>query len=99
LWSRGAAPDDLKQILFSLKEDRFVLVAQTHLSGVKLHWWSVYQDFLDAHRVVWRSLDEFAGQPILLPNAKIPMNNEVQYLTPQPKIPLGQEPDYPFDEP
>jgi hypothetical protein len=99
LWSRGAAPDDLRHTLFGLKEDRIVLVAQTHLSGVKLRWWNVYQDFLDAHRVVWRSLDEFTSQPILLPNAKIPMNKEVQYLTPQPKIPLGQEPDYPFDEP
>jgi Polysaccharide deacetylase len=99
LWSRGATPDDLRQTLFDLKEDRIVLVAQTHLSGVKLHWWNVYQDFFDAHRVIWRSLDEFASQPILLPHAKIPMNSEVQYLTPQPKIPLGQEPDYPFDEP
>ncbi len=99
LWSRGAAPDDLRQTLFDLREDRIVLVAQTHLSGVKLHWWNAYQDFLDAGRVVWESLDEFASQPILLQNSKIPINTEVQYLTPQPKIPLGQEPDYPFDEP
>jgi hypothetical protein len=99
LWSRGATPDDLRQTLFDLKEDRIVLVAQTHLSGVKLRWWDVYQNFLDAQRVVWRSLDEFANQPILLPNSKIPINKEVEYLTPQPKIPLGEEPDYPFDEP
>jgi hypothetical protein len=98
LWSRGAAPKDLKQILLSLKEDRIVLVAQTHLSGVKLHWWNVYQDFLDARRVVWRSLDEFARHPVVLPNAQIPMNTEVQYLTPQPKTRLEEEPDYPFQK-
>ena len=98
LWSRGAAPDDLRQTLFDLREDRIVLVAQTHLSGVKLHWWNVYRDFLDAHRIVWKSLDEFASHPVVLPNAKIPMNTEVQYATPQPKIPLEQEPDYPFQE-
>jgi hypothetical protein len=96
LWSRGATPEDLREILFNLKEDRIVLVAQTHLSGVKLYWGNVYQDFLDADIVTWESLDEFTSDPVLLPNAQIPMNTEVQYVTPQPKIPLEQEPDYPF---
>jgi hypothetical protein len=97
LWSRGADPDGFKEILFNLKEDRIVLVAQTHLSGVKLHWWNVYQEFLDAKRIVWKSLDDFAVHPIVLPNAKIPVNSEVKYLTPQPKMPLEQEPDYPVE--
>jgi hypothetical protein len=35
---------------------------------------------------------------MILPNAEIPINTEVQYLTAQPKIPLEQEPDYPLDE-
>lgn len=98
LWSRGATPDDLREILFNLKEDRIVLVAQTHLSGVKLRWWNAYQEFLDAHRVTWKSLDEFTSHPVVLPNAQIPMNTEVQYVSPQPQIPLQKEPDYPFDE-
>jgi hypothetical protein len=98
LWSRGEDPDGLREILFNLKEDRIILVAQTHLSGVKLHWWNVYQDFLDARIVTWKSLDEFAANPIVLPNAKIPVNTEIKYLTPQPKISLEQEPDYPFEE-
>jgi hypothetical protein len=95
LWSRGGVPDDLREILFNLKEDRIVLVAQTHLSGVKLNWWNAYQSFLNAGRITWKSLDEFASNPVLLPNAKIPMNTEVQYTIPQPKIPLDQEPDCP----
>jgi hypothetical protein len=98
LWSRGVDPNGFKEILFNLREDRIVLVAQTHLSGVKLYWWNVYQEFLDARRVLWKTLDEFAAHPNVLPNAKIPVNTEVKYLTPQPKIPLGQEPDYPFEE-
>ncbi|UCE34643.1 MAG: hypothetical protein JSV55_13690 [Deltaproteobacteria bacterium] len=98
LWSRGATPQDFKEILFGLKEERIILVAQTHLSGVKLHWWNVYQDFLDANIVTWKSLDEFVSNPLILPNAQIPMNTEVQYQTPQPKIPLEEEPDYPFGE-
>jgi hypothetical protein len=98
LWSRGVTPDGFKEILFNVKEDRIVLVAQTHLSGIKLHWWNTYQHFLDADIVAWKSLDEFASNPLVLPNAQIPMNTEVQYETPQPKIPLEEEPDYPFHE-
>jgi len=98
LWSRGETPDDFRKILFNLKEDRIILVAQTHLSGVKLHWWNVYQDFLNANVVAWRPLDKFASNPIVLPNAQIPVNTEVKYVTPKPKIPLEQEPEYPFEE-
>jgi hypothetical protein len=98
LWSRGAAPDEFREILFNLEEDRIILVAQTHLSGVKLHWWNVYRDFVDAGVVTWKSLDEFAANPIVLPNAQIPVNTEVKYLTPQPRIPLEQEPDFPFED-
>ena len=98
LWCRGATPDDFRKFLFSLKEDRIILVAQTHLSGVKLHWWNVYQNVLDADIIAWESLEEFAVNPIVLPNAQIPLNTEVQYVTPKPKIPLEQEVDYPFEE-
>jgi len=96
LWCRGVAPDEFKEILFALTEERIVLVAQTHLSGVKLHWWNVYQDFLDAGMVSWMSLNEFSADHVVMPNAKIPVNTEVRYVTPQPKIPLEDEEDYPF---
>ena len=98
LWCRGVTPDGFREILFILKEDCFVLVAQTHLSVVKLHWWNAYQDFLDATLVHRESLDEFPCQPIILPNAQILVNTEMKYETPQPKIPLEQEPDYPFEQ-
>jgi len=95
---RGVTPGEFREILFSTKEDKIILVAQTHLSGVKLHWWNAYQDFLNANIVTWKSLDEFAVDPVVLPNAQIPINTEVQYVTPQPKIPLEQETEYPFEE-
>jgi len=99
LFSRGEAPDDFREILFDLTVDKIILVAQTHLSGVKLNWWNVYQDFLNANIVTWKSLDEFAANPIELPNAQIPVNHEVKYITPKPRIPLEQEMEYPFEEP
>ena len=97
LWSRGESPEGFKGILFSLKEERIIMVAQTHLSGVKLHWWNAYQDFLNANLVNWNSLDEFTSNPVVLPNARIPINAEVKYMEPNPRIPLEQEPDYPFE--
>jgi hypothetical protein len=98
LWARGESAEGFKDILFSIKkEKKMVLVAQTHLSGVKLHWWSAYQDFLGANIIDWKSLDEFTRDPVVLPNAQIPVNTEVKYMKPSPKIPLEQEPDYPFE--
>ena len=89
LWYRGVTPNGFREILFSLKEERIIWVAQTHLSGVKLHWWNVYQDFLNTNTVTWKSLDEFSVNPTAMPNGQIPVNTEVKYVTPQPKIPFG----------
>jgi hypothetical protein len=95
-WSRGAGPEDFRKILFSLKEDRITLVAQAQLSGVKLYWWNVYQEFFDAGLVEWKTLKEFSADPVEVSNAEIPINTEVQYLKPQPRIPLEEEIDFPF---
>lgn len=94
---RGAIPEDLKELLFNINEDRIILVAQTHVSGVKLKWWDVYQDFLDSGMVDWQSIDEFVNKPVLLPNAEIPINTRADYRTPMPKFPLEDEPDFPFE--
>jgi len=92
LWARGVTPVDFKDILFNLREQKIILVAQTHLSGVKLRWWNVYQDFLNAGTVLWRSLDRFSDDAVVLPNGQIPVNTEVKYTAPQPNIPLEEEP-------
>ena len=95
LFARGETPDDFREILFGLAVDKIILVAHTHLSGVKLHWWNVYQDFFNANIVTWKSLEEFDTETIVLPNAQIPVNREVKYITPKPKIPLEQETECP----
>ncbi len=98
LWCRGVTPEGFKDILLNLKESKIILVAQTHLSGVKLHWWNVYQEFFNTMRINWKSIDEFTKNPIIMPNKNIPLNREVKYMTPQPRIPLDKEPDYPFED-
>lgn len=94
LWARGESPDDFRNILFSLKENTIVLVSHTHLGGAKLRWWNVYRDFLDANMVAWKPLDEFAADLIMLPNTQIPVNTEVKYRIPKPKLALEQEPSF-----
>jgi len=96
LWCRNATPDDFREIIFQLSEETIILIAQTHLSGVKLHWWNVYQDVLNSNRFTWKPLEEFAVNPIVRPYAEIPVNTEVKYVTPQPRIPLEEEPDCPL---
>lgn len=93
LWARGITPDNFKDILIGLTEQKIVLVAQTHLSGVKLRWWNVYQDFLNTDSVAWQTLDRFSDDAIVLPNRQIPVNTEVKYEMPKPNIPLGEEPN------
>ena len=92
---RTETPDTLRDLLFHLKEDRIVLVAQTHVSGVKVHWWKVYQDLFDAGMVSWKSLDDFVPQPVVLPNLEIPINTRADYMEPKPLIPLEQEQEFP----
>lgn len=94
---RGETPEGFREILFNLKEDRIILVAQTHVSGVKLNWWNVYHEFFDRDIVTWQSLDEFVTELIVLPNARIPINTRTDYMIPRPKTPLEDEPDFPFE--
>lgn len=95
LHCRTETPDTLRHLLFHLKEDRIILVAQTHLSGEKVHWWNVYQEFFDAGIVNWKPLDQFVTDPVVLPNAEIPINTRADYRVPKPLIPLEQEEGFP----
>lgn len=97
LWCRGETPEDLRKLLFNFKENRIVLVAQTHLSGVKRNWRNIYREFLDQDRIHWQSIDNFVQEPVVLPNSRIPVNTRADYRTPRPKIPLEDEPDLSFE--
>jgi peptidoglycan/xylan/chitin deacetylase (PgdA/CDA1 family) len=96
IWARGGTAEDLRQVLVNLYVDRFTLVAQVQLSGLKLHWWNAFQEFFNLDKVIWRTLEEFTAEVKLLPNAEIPINTDVEYEAPMPKIPLEQEMDIPF---
>jgi hypothetical protein len=96
LRSRSETPEGFRHILFNINEEKMVLVAQTHLSGVKLHWWNVYQEYFERDTVLWQSLDDFVADPLRLPIAQIPVNTRTDYREPKPRIPLEDEVDFPF---
>jgi len=93
---RSETPEGFRDILFNITEDKIVLVAQTHLSGVKLNWWNVYQQYFERDTVIWQSLDDFATDPLVLPITQIPINTRADYREPKPRIPLEDEADFPF---
>ncbi len=80
LASRKATPQDFKALLNNIDVDRVILVAQTHLSGLKDDWWDVYKEFFKSGRVKWQTLTDFVTDPKTLPNAQIPVNKQVAYM-------------------
>ncbi len=79
LETRNETPQDFKKVLDNLDVDRVILVAQTHVSGLEDDWWDVYEDFFKSGRVNWQTLSDFVVEPKHMPNAKIPVNKEVDY--------------------
>lgn len=80
LEARRETPQDFRRVLYGLDVDRVILVAQTHVSGLRQEWWDVYMDFLDHGPVQWQSLQDFVVDPMVLPNAQIPMNKRADYM-------------------
>jgi hypothetical protein len=95
LWSRTETPDSFRNILENINEEKIVLVAQTNLSGVKMNWWNVYQDYFENTRVIWQTIEDFTAATTVLPAKKIPVNTRADYREPKPLVPLEDEPDLP----
>lgn len=93
-WATGQTPEDFGRLLFGLKERKMTVGIHTSLGGMKLRWWNIYQDFFNANLVTWKSLEEFARKPVVVPYAQIPRDSEITYSKPTPRMPLEQEPKY-----
>lgn len=80
LESRNETPEAFRRLLFDLVVDRVILVAQTHVSGLKQAWWDIYQEFFDSGLVQWHSLADFVRDPQVMPYKDIPVNKRVDYM-------------------
>lgn len=99
LYSRSESPAAFGEILLGLTADRVIVVTQTHLGGVKVRWWNVYQELFNACLVNWQTLLDFTAQPAVMPLAEIPQNREAQYMNnAKPQITLDQEPGFELDK-
>jgi len=98
-WSRGASPEELKNVLLSLRAERITFAVQSQLSGVKVRWRDAVRSFLDSGRVEWKGIQAFCEASETRPFSEIPVNDTVDYLEPLPLIPLEKEEDITEEEP
>jgi hypothetical protein len=69
-----------------------IVVSHAYLGGTRLAWWNEYERVLDSQEVRWTSFDNWIeNQAIVeLPNAEIPINDEVKYVAPSPEKPIEE---------
>jgi hypothetical protein len=100
LYSRGATEADFAQVFaesLTKAPDSMILVSHPHIGGTKVGYWRVYEDALASGSVVWRTFDDWLAQVTVVsrPYSDIPENRELDYLEPQPAVPLEQLADLP----
>lgn len=100
LFARGATEADFAQVFaesVAKHPDSMILVSHPHIGGTKTGYWEVYKEALAEPALAWRSFDDWlkAVTVIERPLAQIPENRELQYLEPQPAVPLEEIADLP----
>jgi hypothetical protein len=93
LWARGSDAIEFGKILeesIAKKPDNMIIVSHAYLGGTRLEWWQEYEKVLCLKDLYWVGFDNWlkSQKIITLPNAKIPLNNEVKYVTPIPAKPM-----------
>lgn len=93
MYSRGATEADFAQVFAeSLVKhpDSMILVSHPHIGGTRAGYWEVYETALADPALIWRPFDAWLAEVTVIdrPLAKIPENRELQYLEPQPVVPL-----------
>ncbi len=98
LWARGSTAEEFAQIIadsLAKQPKRIMVASHAYLGGLKKDWWAVYEALLDSDEVEWAPdfdtwIDRVSGVNIAVPLSLIPVNREVQYVTPTPSTPLDE---------
>lgn len=95
LWARGADPEEFGEILeesIAKNPENMIIVSHAYLGGTRLAWWEEYQKVLSSDKLEWNGFDDWLKNQeiITLPNAEIPINDEVNYTTPQPAMEMEE---------
>ncbi|MDD5221086.1 MAG: polysaccharide deacetylase family protein [Candidatus Paceibacterota bacterium] len=95
LWARGADANDFATVLngcIDKKPTNMILVSHAYLGGTRLTWWNVYEKALNSGNVYWKTFNDWMETltPLVMDNKDIPVNREVKYEIPTPKVPLEE---------
>lgn len=95
LFSRGATEADFAAVLadsIARAPDSMILVSHPHIGGIKAGYWEVYEAALSDPALDWQPFDAWMERVTVIerPYADIPENRELEYLEPQPAVPLDQ---------
>jgi hypothetical protein len=100
LYARGSTEEDFADVVeesFRRNPDSMILVSHPHIGGTKKAYWEVYEDALNSEKATWRTFEEFMQEITVIEKiyTEIPVNTEVQYLEPNPAVPLDELEDLP----
>jgi hypothetical protein len=95
LWARGSGATEFGEIFsesIAKKPQSMILVSHAYLGGTRLEWWQEYELALKQEGIAWTGFDNWLEKQelVTLPNAEIPINNEVKYVSPNPKKPMEE---------
>jgi len=95
LWARGATAEDFDKVLtgcVAKNPDNMIVVSHAYLGGTRLAWWNAYEKILNSDKVSWKSFNAWLGNltPLVMANKDIPVNREVKYEVPKPKVPIEE---------
>lgn len=95
LWARGADAGDFAEVLdgcIAKKPNNMIVVSHAYLGGTRLKWWEAYEKILDSDKILWGKFDTWLDNlvPLIMANKDIPVNREVKYEVPTPKVPIEE---------
>lgn len=90
LWARGSNATEFAEMLdqsIAKNPKNMILVSHAYLWWTRLEWWNEYERALASQKVIWTSFDAWIWnqEKVTLPNADIPINDEVKYVAPSPE--------------
>lgn len=90
LWARGANAEEFEKILnesIFKKPKNMIIVSHAYLGGTRLEWWQKYEKVLKNNLLNWNNFNDWikSQKIIKMKNSEIPINNEVNYVSPQPE--------------
>lgn len=95
LWARGATAEDFDKVLegcITKNPDNMIVVSHAYLGGTRLAWWNAYEKALNSEKISWKTFNAWMNNltPLIMANRDIPINREVKYEVPKPKVPIEE---------